>query len=65
MLRGYDGPHTGGGGRSAGGGEPAFESFREEAAAATLRALIDCLPDDEARLDLLVRNPARLYGFDR
>lgn len=62
VLWGSDWPHTGGSGQRAGGAE-AIEPFRRIDNAQLLQELLACLPDDDARQRLLVRNPAALYGF--
>lgn len=63
ILWGSDWPHTGGSGQR--GGDPlAVEPFRTVDNGPVLRDLLACLPDDDARQRLLVRNPAALYGFD-
>jgi predicted TIM-barrel fold metal-dependent hydrolase len=63
VLWGSDWPHTGGSGQRTGDGS-AIEAFRSVDDAHDLRQLLACLPDEDARLRLLVRNPAALYGFD-
>ena len=62
ILWGSDWPHTGGSG-NRGGARGAIEPFRSIDNAQVLRDLLACLPDDDARQRLLVRNPAALYGF--
>jgi predicted TIM-barrel fold metal-dependent hydrolase len=63
VLWGSDWPHTGGTGRRDGRSE-AIEPFRAIDNAQVLADLLACMPDDDARHRLLVRNPAALYGFD-
>jgi predicted TIM-barrel fold metal-dependent hydrolase len=63
VLWGSDWPHTGGSGQR-GGDAGAIEPFRTIDNAQVLRDLLACLPDEDARHRLLVRNPAALYGFD-
>lgn len=62
ILWGSDWPHTGGSGQR-GGDAQAIEPFRTVHDVQVLRDLLACLPDDDARHRLLVRNPATLYGF--
>jgi predicted TIM-barrel fold metal-dependent hydrolase len=62
LLWGSDWPHTGGSGQRGGRGD-AIEAFRTVRNDEVLRELLACLPDDDARQRLLVRNPAALYGF--
>lgn len=63
VLWGSDWPHTGGSGQR-GGNAQAIEPFRTVDNGQVLRDLLACLPDEDARHRLLVRNPAALYGFD-
>jgi predicted TIM-barrel fold metal-dependent hydrolase len=63
VLWGSDWPHTGGSGRRAGNAAD-VEPFRTIDNAQVLADLLACLPDDDARRRLLVRNPASLYGFE-
>lgn len=61
LLWGSDWPHTGGG---AGRGDPsAVEPFRAIDDATALAELGAALPGEPALRQLLVGNPARLYGF--
>lgn len=62
LLWGSDWPHTGGSG-NRGGSREGVESFRAIDNEQVLQDLLACLPDDDARQRLLVRNPAALYGF--
>jgi 2-pyrone-4,6-dicarboxylate lactonase len=63
ILWGSDWPHTGGSGHRV-GAKDAIEPFRDIRNDQVLRELLACLPDEDARHRLLVRNPAALYGFE-
>lgn len=63
IVWGSDWPHTGGSG-GKGRSPDAIEQFREVDNDAVLQSVLACLPDEDARHRLLVRNPAALYGFD-
>jgi predicted TIM-barrel fold metal-dependent hydrolase len=60
MLWGTDWPHTGG---RAGGGEHEIEPFNQVDDGAVLNRLAEWAGDDAMLRQILVGNPARLYGF--
>jgi predicted TIM-barrel fold metal-dependent hydrolase len=61
---GSDWPHPGGAQRPADASPGAIEPFREEDDARNLALVGDWIPDADARHQLLVDNPGRLFGFD-
>jgi predicted TIM-barrel fold metal-dependent hydrolase len=61
MLWASDWPHTD---REAGKGPLDVSAYRAVPVAGLAAQLADWAPDDTSRRQLLVENPARLYGFD-
>ncbi|MDQ0512926.1 amidohydrolase family protein [Ancylobacter amanitiformis] len=62
LLWGSDWPHTGGG-RSSRQNAKQIEPFADMDDALALRVLWDAIPDSSLIEQILVSNPARLYGF--